>query len=61
MARTKAQVQSNRRAEVTARRLRAGLAVVLVLLVILGGRLFQLQGLDTAGMAQAAIDKRLRT
>jgi cell division protein FtsI (penicillin-binding protein 3) len=46
---------------VTARRLRAGLAVVLVLLVILGGRLFQLQGLDTAGMAQAAIDKRLRT
>jgi cell division protein FtsI (penicillin-binding protein 3) len=35
--------------------------VVLVLLVILGGRLFQLQGLDTAGMAQAAIDKRLRT
>lgn len=61
MARTKAQVQSNRRAEVTARRLRTGLAVVLVLLVILGGRLFQLQGLDTAGMAQAAIDKRLRT
>ena len=61
MARTKAQVQSKRRAEVTARRLRAGLALVLVLLVILGARLFQLQGLDTAGMAQAAIDKRLRT
>ncbi|HXF02960.1 MAG TPA: penicillin-binding protein 2, partial [Arthrobacter sp.] len=43
------------------RRLRAGLAIVLVLLVILGARLFQLQGLDTAGMAQAAVDKRLRT
>ncbi|MEV7648438.1 penicillin-binding protein 2 [Arthrobacter sp. NPDC089319] len=43
------------------RRLRAGLAIVLILLVILGARLFQLQGLDTAGMAQAAVDKRLRT
>jgi cell division protein FtsI (penicillin-binding protein 3) len=57
----KANVQDSQRAHATARRLRAGLAIVMVLLVILGARLFQLQGLDTAGMAQAAVDKRLRT
>lgn len=61
MAAGKANVQDSQRAHTTAKRLRAGLAIVMVLLVILGARLFQLQGLDTAGMAQAAVDKRLRT
>lgn len=45
----------------TTRRLRAGLAVMLMLLLILSGRLFQVQGLDPDGMAQAAIDNRVRT
>ncbi|NKX54948.1 penicillin-binding protein 2 [Arthrobacter sp. E918] len=44
-----------------AARVRTGLVLVLLALVVLGGRLFQLQGLDTAGMAQAAVEKRLRT
>lgn len=45
----------------TTRRLRAGLAVMLMLLLVLGGRLFQVQGLDPDGMAQAAIDNRVRS
>lgn len=42
-------------------RLRIGLAFVLVLLMILGVRLFQLQALDLNGMAQAGLSKRLTT
>jgi cell division protein FtsI (penicillin-binding protein 3) len=49
------------RSTLMAVRVRIGLVLVLVALVVLGGRLFQLQGLDTAGMAQAAVEKRLRT
>ncbi|MGV0109933.1 peptidoglycan D,D-transpeptidase FtsI family protein [Arthrobacter sp. CP30] len=40
-------------------RLRVGLAFVLVLLMVLGVRLFQLQGLDLGGMAQVGLSKRL--
>lgn len=43
------------------RRLRAGLAFVLVLLLVLGVRLFQVQALDLDGMAQAGLSKRLTT
>ncbi|MDQ0734346.1 peptidoglycan D,D-transpeptidase FtsI family protein [Arthrobacter agilis] len=40
-------------------RLRVGLAFVLVLLMVLGVRLFQLQALDLNGMAQVGLSKRL--
>lgn len=42
-------------------RLRVGLAFVLVLLMVLGVRLFQLQALDLNGMAQVGLSKRLTT
>lgn len=38
-----------------------GLAFVLILLLVLGVRLFQVQGLDLGGMAQAGLNKRLVT
>ncbi|SDI31130.1 peptidoglycan synthetase FtsI [Arthrobacter subterraneus] len=44
-----------------AARLRVGLAFVLILLLVLGVRLFQVQGLDLGGMAQAGLNKRLVT
>ncbi|MEE1620294.1 peptidoglycan D,D-transpeptidase FtsI family protein [Zafaria sp. Z1313] len=43
------------------RRLRAGLAIVLALMVLVGGRLFFVQGLDPQAYAQAALDNRLKT
>ena len=42
-------------------RLRAGLIMALVLLTVLGVRLFQVQGLDPEGMAEAAVENRLVT
>ena len=42
-------------------RMRIGLAIVLAMLVVLGGRLFHVQGLDPAGHAQEAISNRLHT
>ncbi|GAB3846379.1 peptidoglycan D,D-transpeptidase FtsI family protein [Nesterenkonia populi] len=42
-------------------RLRIGLAVALMMMVLLGGRLFQVQGLDMDGHAQEAVSERLRT
>ncbi len=42
-------------------RLRVGLAFVLVLLLVLGVRLFQLQALDLNGLAQAGLSNRLTT
>lgn len=42
-----------------AARLRVGLAFVLILLLVLGVRLFQVQALDFEGMAQAGLNKRL--
>ena len=41
-------------------RLRVGLAVALVMLLVLGGRLFFVQGLDPEGIAQAAVKNRIR-
>jgi cell division protein FtsI (penicillin-binding protein 3) len=45
----------------TNRRLSAGFGAVLALLVLLGGRLVQLQGVDRAGFAAAAAAQRVRT
>lgn len=42
-------------------RMRIGLAIVLAMLVVLGGRLFQIQGLDPAGHAHEAVSNRLQT
>ncbi|UPO77946.1 penicillin-binding protein 2 [Arthrobacter sp. Helios] len=42
-------------------RLRAGLVIALVLLTLLGVRLFQVQGLDPEGKAEAAVANRLVT
>ncbi|OMH33209.1 peptidoglycan glycosyltransferase [Tersicoccus sp. Bi-70] len=42
------------------RRLRTGLVMLLALLVILGGRLFWVQGLDPSGLAQAVTANRTR-
>lgn len=43
------------------KRLRVGLAFVLILLLVLGVRLFQVQALDLGGMAQAGLNKRLES
>lgn len=42
-------------------RMRIGLTMILVMLMVLGGRLFHVQGLDPAGHAQAAVSERLRS
>ncbi len=41
------------------RRLRVGLVLMLSLLLVVGGKLFLVQGLDTSGMAEAALNNRL--
>ncbi len=41
------------------RRLRVGLILMLTLLLVVGGKLFLVQGLDTGGMAEAALKNRL--
>jgi cell division protein FtsI (penicillin-binding protein 3) len=40
-------------------RLRVGLGLMLALLLVVGGKLFLVQGLDVGGMAEAGISKRL--
>jgi cell division protein FtsI (penicillin-binding protein 3) len=50
-----------RRAAHATARLRLGVGVMLVLLLVIGGRLFLVQGLDVGGYAQAALSKRLQT
>ncbi|NLS10262.1 penicillin-binding protein 2 [Nesterenkonia sp. MY13] len=42
-------------------RMRIGLAVMLAMLVVLGGRLFHVQGLDPAGHAHEALSNRLHS
>lgn len=42
-------------------RMRIGLAIVVAMLVLLSGRLFHVQGLDTAGHAQEAVSERLQS
>lgn len=49
-----------RRAGRGARRLKLGLAVMLAFLVLIGGRLVFVQGLDVGGLAEAAVNKRLQ-
>jgi cell division protein FtsI (penicillin-binding protein 3) len=41
------------------RRLRLGLGIMLALLLVVGGKLFMVQGLDMGGMAEAALNNRL--
>ncbi|WP_211880446.1 peptidoglycan D,D-transpeptidase FtsI family protein [Pseudarthrobacter albicanus] len=41
------------------RRLRLGLGIMLALLLVVGGKLFLVQGLDIGGMAEAALKNRL--
>jgi cell division protein FtsI (penicillin-binding protein 3) len=42
------------------KRLRLGLGIMLTLLLVVGGKLFFVQGLDVGGMAAAALDYRMR-
>lgn len=42
------------------KRLRVGLGIMLTLLLVVGGKLFMVQGLDVGGMAEAALESRLR-
>jgi cell division protein FtsI (penicillin-binding protein 3) len=44
----------------TTKRLRLGLGIMLTLLLVVGGKLFMVQGLDVGGMAAAALDYRMR-
>src|SRR5699024_6757148 len=47
--------------DVSARRLRLGVLIALVLLVVLGLRLVFIQGVDASGHAQDAMKERLRS
>ncbi|WP_235779231.1 peptidoglycan D,D-transpeptidase FtsI family protein [Sinomonas notoginsengisoli] len=49
-----------RRARRASSRLRLGLAAMLAFLILIGGRLVLVQGLDVGGMAEAALNKRLQ-
>lgn len=51
----------NHRVSLVTGRLRTGLILALVLLTVLGLRLFQVQALDPAGMAEDAVKNRLTT
>ncbi|MCC3271909.1 penicillin-binding protein 2 [Arthrobacter zhangbolii] len=52
---------NNHRVALVAKRLRIGLVAALVLLTVLGLRLFHVQALDPAGMAEDAVANRLTT
>ncbi|WP_218220186.1 penicillin-binding protein 2 [Nesterenkonia sp. Act20] len=56
-----ASAQKKRADRVLSFRMRIGLTMILVMLLVLGGRLFHVQGLDPAGHAQAAVSERLRS
>ncbi|MCH8559533.1 penicillin-binding protein 2 [Nesterenkonia sp. LB17] len=56
-----AAAQKKRAERVLSFRMRIGLTLILVMLLLLGGRLFHVQGLDPAGNAQAAVSERLRS
>ncbi|MEZ2388731.1 peptidoglycan D,D-transpeptidase FtsI family protein [bacterium RCC_150] len=49
----------NKRTPGATRRLRLGLGIMLTLLLVVGGKLFLVQGLDVGGMAEAAYNNRL--
>ena len=61
MAKKQGPTRDDHRVAIVTGRLRTGLILALVLLTVLGVRLFQVQGLDPEGMADAALDKRLVT
>src|SRR5919112_2476548 len=42
------------------KRLRLGLSIMLALLLVVGGKLFLVQGLDVGGMAEAALNSRMK-
>jgi cell division protein FtsI (penicillin-binding protein 3) len=42
------------------KRLRLGLGIMLTLLLVVGGKLFLVQGLDVGGMAEAALNSRMK-
>ncbi|MBO0595101.1 penicillin-binding protein 2 [Nesterenkonia sp. E16_7] len=56
-----AAAQKQRAERVLSFRMRIGLTLILVMLLLLGGRLFHVQGLDPAGNAEAAVSERLRS
>ncbi|MEN2745914.1 penicillin-binding protein 2 [Sinomonas halotolerans] len=51
---------TERRAARAKRRLRLGLAAMLAFLLVVAGRLVMVQGLDSGGLAEAALSKRLQ-
>ncbi|GAP59947.1 penicillin-binding protein PbpB [Arthrobacter sp. Hiyo1] len=51
----------NKRTPAAKKRLRLGLGIMLTLLLVVGGKLFLVQGLDVGGMAEAAYNNRLTT
>lgn len=61
MARPPARNSKKKPQRTEPRRLRTGLAIAMVLLVLLGGRLFLVQGLDPAAEANDAVKQRTRT
>ena len=56
-----APAEENHRVSLVTGRLRAGMIIVLLLLTMLGVRLFQVQAVDPEGMADAAVANRLVT
>ncbi|GAA3288665.1 peptidoglycan D,D-transpeptidase FtsI family protein [Arthrobacter citreus] len=61
MAKERGSGRNNHRVAIVTGRLRTGLILALVLLTVLGVRLFQVQAVDPEGMAEAAVAKRLTT
>ncbi|MHC6220365.1 peptidoglycan D,D-transpeptidase FtsI family protein [Arthrobacter sp. MMS24-S77] len=51
----------NKRTPAAKKRLRIGLGIMLTLLLVVGGKLFLVQGLDVGGMAEAAYNNRLKS
>lgn len=60
MARPPARSRTSKPPRAEPRRLRTGLAIAMVLLVLLGGRLFLVQGLDPSAAATDATKQRIR-
>ena len=61
MAKAQGPGRDTHRVAIVTGRLRTGLILTLVLLTVLGVRLFHVQGLDPEGMAETAVNERLRT
>ena len=51
---------NNSRVPNATKRLRLGLGIMLTLLLVVGGKLFLVQGLDVGGMAEAALNSRMK-